>query len=179
MVSGWKLSTRCSEAIPAKNARSLSYRFWRELIRASRSSFCVLRISASPGNVTPPHLHRTTDETFLIESGEVEVNLGGELLQGRPGDVIYLPKGIAHAPLSVPANARRANVSNRFIHYLAVLFSDSLYQFPTRSFGCCSNLRRRRRCCSSARIRRMKTTSHQTLSTGIALAPQEATYLAQ
>ena len=62
------------------------------------NAFCVLRISASPGNVTPPHLHRTTDETFLIESGEVEVNLGGELLQGRPGDVIYLPKGIAHAP---------------------------------------------------------------------------------
>ena len=33
-----------------------------------------------------------------LESGEVEVNLGGKLLQGRPGDVIYLPKGIAHAP---------------------------------------------------------------------------------
>jgi quercetin dioxygenase-like cupin family protein len=62
------------------------------------NAFCVLRISASPGNVTPPHLHRTTDETFLIESGEVEVNLGGELLQGRPGDVIYLPRGIPHAP---------------------------------------------------------------------------------
>lgn len=62
------------------------------------NAFCVPRISASTGNVTPPHLHRTTDETFLIESGEVEVNLGGELLQGRPGDVIYLPKGIAHAP---------------------------------------------------------------------------------
>ena len=55
-------------------------------------AFCVLRISASPGNVTPPHVHRTTDETFLIESGEIEVNRGGELLRGRSGDVIYLPK---------------------------------------------------------------------------------------
>ena len=62
------------------------------------NAFRVLRISASPGDVKLPHLHRTTDETFLIESGEVEVNLGGELLQGRPGDVIYLPKGIAQAP---------------------------------------------------------------------------------
>ncbi len=51
-----------------------------------------------PGNVTPPHLHRTTDETFLVESGEVEINLGGKLLHGRMGDVIYLPKGIPHAP---------------------------------------------------------------------------------
>jgi quercetin dioxygenase-like cupin family protein len=64
-------------------------------------AFCVLRISASPGNVTPPHLHRTTDETFLIESGEIEVNRGGELLRGRRGDVIYLPKGIPHAPRAV------------------------------------------------------------------------------
>lgn len=61
-------------------------------------AFCVLRVSASPANVTPPHLHRATDETFLIESGEVEVNCGGELLRGREGDVIYLPKGIPHAP---------------------------------------------------------------------------------
>jgi quercetin dioxygenase-like cupin family protein len=57
-------------------------------------AFSVLRISASPANVTPPHLHRATDETFLIESGEIEVNLGGGFLRGRRGDVIYLPKGI-------------------------------------------------------------------------------------
>jgi mannose-6-phosphate isomerase-like protein (cupin superfamily) len=60
-------------------------------------AFCVLRFFASPGNVTPPHVHHTTDETFLIESGEVEMNRGGELLRGRRGDVIYLPKGIPHA----------------------------------------------------------------------------------
>jgi quercetin dioxygenase-like cupin family protein len=62
------------------------------------NAFCVSRVSASPGNVTPPHLHRATDETFLIESGEIEVNLGGKSLRGRAGDVIYLPKGILHAP---------------------------------------------------------------------------------
>jgi quercetin dioxygenase-like cupin family protein len=61
-------------------------------------AFCVLRVFASAGNATPPHLHRTTDETFLIESGEIEVNLGGKLLRGRKGDVIYLPKGIPHGP---------------------------------------------------------------------------------
>jgi len=60
-------------------------------------AFCVLRVFFPPGNVTPPHLHRVTDETFLIESGEIEINRGGELLRGRKGDVIYLPKGIPHA----------------------------------------------------------------------------------
>ena len=61
-------------------------------------AFCVLRFFASPGNVTPPHVHHATDETFLIESGEIEINRCGELLRGRRGDVIYLPKGIPHAP---------------------------------------------------------------------------------
>jgi len=46
-------------------------------------AFCVLRISASPGNVT--HVHRETGETFLIESGAVEVNGGGEMLRGQTG----------------------------------------------------------------------------------------------
>jgi hypothetical protein len=36
-------------------------------------AFCVLRFFIPPGNVTPPHLHRATDETFLIESGEIEI----------------------------------------------------------------------------------------------------------
>jgi quercetin dioxygenase-like cupin family protein len=60
-------------------------------------AFCVLRFFIPPGNVTPPHLHRATNETFLMESGEIEINRGGELLRGRKGDVIYLPKGIPHA----------------------------------------------------------------------------------
>jgi quercetin dioxygenase-like cupin family protein len=61
-------------------------------------AFCIMRISASPGNVTPAHVHRETDETFLIESGAVEVNRGGEVIRGQAGDVIYLPKRVPHAP---------------------------------------------------------------------------------
>jgi quercetin dioxygenase-like cupin family protein len=59
-------------------------------------AFTVLRFFMPPGNITPSHLHRATDETFLIESGEIEINRGGELLRGRKADVIYLPKGIPH-----------------------------------------------------------------------------------
>ena len=55
-------------------------------------AFCVLRFFAPPGNVTPPHVHHATDETFLIESGEGEITRGGEVLRVRKGDVIYLQK---------------------------------------------------------------------------------------
>jgi mannose-6-phosphate isomerase-like protein (cupin superfamily) len=61
-------------------------------------AFCILRIFAPPNSITPPHVHRETDETFLIESGEVEVNRGGELIRGQKGDVIFLPRGVPHAP---------------------------------------------------------------------------------
>jgi len=40
-------------------------------------AFCVLRFFAPPGNVTPAHVHHSTDETFLIESGQGEINRGG------------------------------------------------------------------------------------------------------
>jgi mannose-6-phosphate isomerase-like protein (cupin superfamily) len=61
-------------------------------------AFCILRIFASANSITPPHVHPETDETFLIESGEVEVNRGGELIRGQKGDVIFLPRGVPHAP---------------------------------------------------------------------------------
>ena len=55
-------------------------------------AFCVLRFFIPPGNVTPPHLHRATDETFLIESGEIEINRGGELLRGKKVTSFIFPK---------------------------------------------------------------------------------------
>ena len=58
----------------------------------TEDAFCVLRVFAPPGNVTPPHVHHATDETFLIESGEGEITRGGEVLRVRKGDVIYLQK---------------------------------------------------------------------------------------
>ena len=39
-------------------------------------AFCVLRIFASPGSVTPPHTHHATDETFLASSAVSLANQG-------------------------------------------------------------------------------------------------------
>ena len=55
-------------------------------------AFCMLRFFIPPGNVTPPHLHRATDETFVIESGEIEINRGGELLRGKKVTSFIFPK---------------------------------------------------------------------------------------
>jgi mannose-6-phosphate isomerase-like protein (cupin superfamily) len=79
--------------------------------RETGDAFCVLRLIAPAGNVTLPHTYRATDEVFVVESGEVEVNRGGELLRGKSGEVIYLPKGIFHATRVIGNDDLRAVLS--------------------------------------------------------------------
>jgi mannose-6-phosphate isomerase-like protein (cupin superfamily) len=59
---------------------------------------CVIRMFASPGNDVPLHTHRFEDEMFIVESGELEVYRGGEIIRARKGDVVFLPKNVPHAP---------------------------------------------------------------------------------
>jgi mannose-6-phosphate isomerase-like protein (cupin superfamily) len=59
---------------------------------------CVLRMFASPGEDVPLHTHDLEDEIFIVESGELEVIRGGQVIHARKGDVVYLPKNIPHAP---------------------------------------------------------------------------------
>jgi ethanolamine utilization protein EutQ (cupin superfamily) len=68
----------------------------------TRDAFAHCDFLLYPAHNTP-HLHRTTDETFLIEAGEVEISRGGEVLSGRRGDVIHLPKGCPSSLTTTPA----------------------------------------------------------------------------
>jgi len=62
------------------------------------NAFCLMRFYAVPATPGASHSHQNEDETFIIEAGELEVNRGGEVVRGKAGDVIYLPKQIPHAP---------------------------------------------------------------------------------
>ena len=64
----------------------------------TESAFCVLRMFASRGHDVPLHTHHFEDEIFIVESGELEVKRGGQIIQARKGDEVYLPKNIPHAP---------------------------------------------------------------------------------
>jgi len=48
------------------------------------------------GSVVPLHIHELEDEIFHVIEGQVEVILGDEIVQGKKGDIIYLPRGIRH-----------------------------------------------------------------------------------
>jgi len=69
---------------------------------------CILRMFASPGYDVPQHTHHFEDEIFIVESGELEVNRGGEIIRARVGGAVFLPKNIPHAPKVV--GSQRAQV---------------------------------------------------------------------
>jgi len=49
-----------------------------------------------PGYGPPRHIHNCEDETFHIQSGEVEFWMGGKTRLEGPGSVVFVPRGTEH-----------------------------------------------------------------------------------
>lgn len=49
-----------------------------------------------PGYGPPRHIHNREDETFYIQSGEVEFWMGGQTRLEGPGSVVFVPRGAEH-----------------------------------------------------------------------------------
>ena len=51
-----------------------------------------------PGSSGPAmHIHHKQDETFLFLEGKFELEIEGKRFKVKPGDVAFVPKGMAHA----------------------------------------------------------------------------------
>lgn len=58
-----------------------------------------------PATSGPPlHTHPESDETFVVLSGRVLVHVEGRLHEAGPGDVVHVPRGVAHT-FATPAGA--------------------------------------------------------------------------
>ena len=49
-----------------------------------------------PGTFVPPHIHPAQDEFIYLFEGRFELFLDGKEAHAGPGDLIRLPRGIAH-----------------------------------------------------------------------------------
>lgn len=70
------------------------------------------------GEGPPLHVHKTEEEVFYVQSGEVEIRLGERTVKGTAGSVVLVPRGTPHTFWNVgtePAN-------------LLVIFSPSGYE---------------------------------------------------
>ena len=59
--------------------------------------FALLRVHAVQGAGEPAHVHTHEDEAIYLLAGEMTISLSGEELHARPGDLVRIPQGVAHA----------------------------------------------------------------------------------
>ncbi len=74
---------------------------------ATGGTFSLLRIAHPPGCWTPPHLHRSEDETVFVLSGTLRAETEEHATDVGPGQAIVLPRGQPHRLGNVgPGDAR-------------------------------------------------------------------------
>lgn len=52
---------------------------------------------ASKGAEPPPHTHTREDEAYYLLEGEITFRVGGQTIEAKPGDYVWLPRGIEHS----------------------------------------------------------------------------------
>jgi len=68
-----------------------------KLVGEQTGSDVVIGLAITPpGNGPPLHVHHNDHEIFIMESGDIEVNVLGQWKKAPPGSVVFLPKGVPH-----------------------------------------------------------------------------------
>jgi quercetin dioxygenase-like cupin family protein len=61
-------------------------------------AMAILRVTCRPGFNPPVHIHHGEDEVFHILEGQAAFLVGDRLVEAGPGDTVWLPRGVPHAP---------------------------------------------------------------------------------
>ena len=69
----------------------------RATAKQTDGRFAAFELRPRKGFAAPLHSHQNEDEFFLVLSGEVRLQHGDEIVEGKPGSFLYTPKGIGHS----------------------------------------------------------------------------------
>lgn len=69
--------------------------------------YALIENANAPGMSIPPHLHRNEDEMFYVLEGEVEFQIGEQIVRASAGTTIHLPRQTPHAFTIVGAQPAR------------------------------------------------------------------------
>jgi quercetin dioxygenase-like cupin family protein len=61
-------------------------------------ALALFRVTCRPGFNPPVHIHRHEDEVFHVLEGQATFRIGDSLVSAGPGDTVWLPRGVPHAP---------------------------------------------------------------------------------
>ena len=62
----------------------------------TRGALFMAEVSVPPGGGTPPYVHNREEESYRLLEGTLTVLVGGKTVNASPGDLVHLPRGIAH-----------------------------------------------------------------------------------
>ena len=72
---------------------TIQFKLWGE---HSKNTVTVGLVKVLPGGGPPLHVHHREEEIYIIESGDIEVNVNGEWKKAPVGSVVFLPRDIPH-----------------------------------------------------------------------------------
>ncbi|MCP6760970.1 MAG: cupin domain-containing protein [Fischerella sp. CENA71] len=59
-------------------------------------AYALCEVTVAPQGGTPPHRHSRENESFYIQAGEIEFQLGDRIIVAKAGDFLHSPKGQMH-----------------------------------------------------------------------------------
>ena len=68
--------------------------------------YSLAEVVARRGTEPPPHAHANEDEAYYLLEGEMTFRVGGKSIEAGPGDHVWLPRGVQHAPVAKTPEVR-------------------------------------------------------------------------
>jgi mannose-6-phosphate isomerase-like protein (cupin superfamily) len=104
-----------TEAMALREAREKgrAYWFYGALVTVhvsgeeTRGRFCLVEFLQPPGEWTPLHVHRDSDQTQYVLEGELTVYLPGRVVVVGPGACIHTPMHVPHTECVTSAGPAR------------------------------------------------------------------------
>ncbi len=82
---------------------------YQELSPEGVESMIMFGVTAAPGQSTGErHLQHRGDETFVVLSGKMEMEVEGQKFSLGPGDSVFIPRGHRHRLTNVGTEASQA-----------------------------------------------------------------------
>ncbi len=69
---------------------------FKAISQDTNGTYSMMEMVVYPQTGSPPHVHSREDESFLVQSGELQFQIGEQVLVAMPGTFIYIPKGQPH-----------------------------------------------------------------------------------
>jgi quercetin dioxygenase-like cupin family protein/ketosteroid isomerase-like protein len=112
----WRFFANDADAEPPVGLSGTPHRFMDQLVRVRATAeqtqgvFGLVDIETPPGGGPPPHRHARDDEVLVVLRGRLHAIVGDERTELSSGDLVLLPRGVAHGYRAGAESLRHMNL---------------------------------------------------------------------